>query len=219
MSSREKQKLLLFGGTGGLGDKLVDELEWDYWVTPVGSQAVNVRFRDEVDDIIEQYSPDIVVNLAGTNYDSFLHKLTEDTIEVDDVVDVNVLGAVHIMSSALNHMRPKGYGRIIMASSVLAEKVQVGTGLYSATKCFVDSLVRTASAENIGKGITVNSLRMGYFDGGMCHRIPEKFQEGIKENIGLHRWGNIKELAQTIDYLVRTEYITGQNINISGGLL
>lgn len=219
-----KKRILLFGGSGGLGEKLTTELEdapfpHDYLVTPLSSKHVNVRFREDVDGIISAHEPDIVVNLTGTNYDSFLHKLTEDTIEVDDVVDVNVLGAVHIISAALAHMRPKGYGRIIMASSVLAEKVQVGTGVYSATKCFVDSLVRTASAENIGKGITVNSLRMGYFDGGMCHRIPEKFQEGIKDSIGLKRWGSIKELARTIDYLVKTEYITGQHINISGGLL
>jgi 3-oxoacyl-[acyl-carrier protein] reductase len=80
-------------------------------------------------------------------------------------------------------------------------------------------LIKTASAENIGKGVTCNSIQLGYFDGGMCHRLPEKFVEPIKQSIGLKRWGSIKELYQTVDYLIETEYITGQNINISGGLI
>ena len=53
----------------------------------------------------------------------------------------------------------------------------------------------------------------------MCHRLPEKFVEPIKNSIGLKRWGSIDELYKTLDFLIEVEYITGQNINISGGLL
>ena len=115
-------------------------------------------------------------------------------------------------------MRLKEFGRIILISSVLSEKVVAGTALYSGSKCFIDNLVKTASVENISKGVTCNSLRLGYFDGGMCHRLPEKFVEPIKNSIGLKRWGSIEELHKTVDYLIETEYITGQNINISGGI-
>jgi NAD(P)-dependent dehydrogenase (short-subunit alcohol dehydrogenase family) len=52
----------------------------------------------------------------------------------------------------------------------------------------------------------------------MCHRLPEVVAEKIKDTIGLKRWGSIKELYNTVDYLISTEYITGQNIEISGGL-
>ena len=110
------------------------------------------------------------------------------------------------------------FGRVILISSVLAEKVVPGTSLQSGSKVFIDNLVKTASAENIGKGITCNSIQLGYFDGGMCHRLPEKFAESVKESIPLKRWGSIQELYQTIEYLINTEYITGQNINISGGI-
>jgi len=219
MSSRDKQTVLMFGGSGGLGKALIEDLKWDYWLIPLSSDDCEVADKHGVGDVIMRHNPDVVLNLAGTNYDAFLHKADDDDA-IENLLDVNVWGAINILRASLACMRfNEKRGRIIMISSVLAEKVQVGTGLYSATKCFVDSLVRTASAENIGKGITVNSIRLGYFDAGMCHRIPEKFQGGIKDSIGLKRWGNVKELANTIDYLVRTEYITGQNLNVSGGLL
>ena len=114
-------------------------------------------------------------------------------------------------------MRENGYGRIILLSSVLTKKVVQGTSIYSGSKAFIDNLVKVVSAENISKGVTCNSIQLGYFDGGMCHRLPEKFKEPIKKSIGLKRWGSIKELYQTIEYLINTEYITGQNIEISGG--
>ena len=150
-----------------------------------------------------------------------LHKLdsNDHQYEVQKMLDVNIKGSVNILSACLPIMRINGYGRIILMSSVLAEKIVVGTSLYSAGKAFIDNLVRTASAENISKGITCNSLQLGYFDGGMCHRLPEKFVEPIKNSIGLKRWGSIKELYRAIDFLIEVEYITGQNIKISGGLL
>jgi NAD(P)-dependent dehydrogenase (short-subunit alcohol dehydrogenase family) len=138
--------------------------------------------------------------------------------EVNKLLDITVQGNLNLLSAALPGMRDRGYGRIILASSVLAEKVQVGTGVYSAAKCFVDSLVRTASVENIGKGVTCNSLRLGYFDGGICHDIPKKYADPIRESIGLKRWGSIEELYNIVQFLIKTEYITGQNLNVSGGI-
>ena len=78
----------------------------------------------------------------------------------------------------------RGYGRIILISSVLAKKIVLGTSLYSGS-AFIDNLVKTASAENVSMGITCNSLQLGYFDGGMCHRLPEKYKDQIKNSIGL----------------------------------
>jgi NAD(P)-dependent dehydrogenase (short-subunit alcohol dehydrogenase family) len=155
--------------------------------------------------------------MSGYNFDNFLHKLDGET-EIQDMLDINIKGNINILSSCLPSMRDRQYGRIILMSSVLAEKVVLGTSLYSGSKAFIDNLVKTASAENIGKGITCNSLQLGYFDGGMCHRLPEKYIEPIKQSIGLKRWGSIEELYKTLEFLINVEYVTGQNINISGGI-
>lgn len=209
--------IALFGGSGGLGSLVGPHLEKEFNVIYLSSKNVDITSRIQVNEFFENNDIDIVLNLSGYNFDSFVHKIN-DQQEVKKMVDINIIGNINIVSSALLSMREKKYGRIILTSSVLSEKIVPGTSLYSGSKAFIDNFVKRISAENISKGITCNSMQLGYFDGGMCHRLPEKFVEPIKNSIGLKRWGSIKELFQTIDYLIKTEYITGQNINISGGL-
>jgi len=211
------KKIALFGGSGGLGSQLQLLLKEKHEVISLSSKDVDIRNLEELTLWFNNNEVDIIINLSGYNSDGFIHKL-DSSDEIDKMIDINIKGNVNILSAGLPSMREQKYGRIILVSSVLAEKVVAGTALYSGAKCFIDSLVRTASAENIGKGITCNSIRLGYFDGGMCHRLPEKYVEPIKNSIGLKRWGSIDELYKTIDYMIETEYITGQNINISGGL-
>lgn len=211
-----KKTIALFGGTGGLGKQLVPMLEQNYKVISLSSTNVNVKSSETVNDFFDKNDIDIVINLSGYNTDGFLHKINSE--DIDLMVDTNIKGSVNIVRGALPQMRSKSFGRVILISSVLATKVVPGTALYSGAKAFVDNLVKTASAENVSKGITCNSIQLGYFDGGMCHRLPEKFAESVKESIPLKRWGSIQELYQTIEYLINTEYITGQNINISGGI-
>jgi 3-oxoacyl-[acyl-carrier protein] reductase len=211
-----KKTIALFGGTGGLGKQLVPMLEQNYKVISLSSTNVNVKSSETVNDFFDKNDIDIVINLSGYNTDGFLHKINSE--DIDLMVDTNIKGSVNIVRGALPQMRSKSFGRVILISSVLATKVVPGTALYSGAKAFIDNLVKTASAENVSKGITCNSIQLGYFDGGMCHRLPEKFAESVKESIPLKRWGSIQELYQTIEYLINTEYITGQNINISGGI-
>lgn len=214
--------IALFGGSGGLGSQLQEYFQEDeYKIISISSKDVDIRNWKEVDKFFYKNDIDIVINLAGTNLDTMIHKYdgSKDS-DMKEVLNVNIMGAMNILSVATKRMREKEYGRIILASSVLSNHTVKGTSIYSGTKAFIDSLVRTASAENISKGITVNSLRLGYFDGGMCHRLPTQFATHIKEKmIPLKRWGSIHELAGTLHYLINTEYITGQHLEISGGLI
>ena len=211
------RKIALFGGSGGLGSALAPFLEKKYKVIKLSSKILDIRDVDSLKHFFDKNHIDIVINMSGYNFDNFLHKLDGES-EIQDMLDINIKGNINILSSCLPSMRDRQYGRIILISSVLAEKVVLGTSLYSGSKAFIDNLVKTASAENIGKGITSNSLQLGYFDGGMCHRLPEKYVEPIKNTIGLKRWGSIEELYKSLDFLINVEYVTGQNINISGGL-
>jgi NAD(P)-dependent dehydrogenase (short-subunit alcohol dehydrogenase family) len=214
---KNMKTIALFGGSGGLGSQLKPLLEKKYNVISLSSKDVDITFIPSVKEFFDNNKIDILINLSGYNYDSMLHKISNFD-EVDKMIAVNIKGSINLLAAALPSMREREYGRIIMTSSVLTEKVTKGTALYSGGKAFIDNLVKTASAENITKGITCNSIQLGYFDGGMCHRLPDKFVEPIKNSIGLKRWGSIEELYNTVDYLIETEYITGQNINISGGL-
>ena len=210
----------LFGGTGGLGSQLAPLLQEVYNVIVVGSKQVDVTNYDNVKTFFSDNEIDIVINLSGYNYDSFLHKYTEDSYsEIQKQIDINIKGTINVTSCALPQMRERQYGRVILLSSVLADHPVISTSIYSGCKGFVDSFTKTVALENIGKNVTCNSLQLGYFDGGLTYKIPESFREVVKNNIPAKRWGSIRELYNTIDYLIKTPYLTGQNINISGGII
>ena len=93
----------------------------------------------------------------------------------------------------------------------------VGTAIYSASKAFVESLVKTCAIENCQKGITVNAIQIGYFDVGLTHKFPDNIKEEILASIPSKRWGSVVEIKNIVDMLIKTEYINGTSIKINGG--
>jgi len=212
-------KIVVFGGTGGLGSKLSALLKEKYEVISLGSEDVDVKNYTEVENFFDINKVDVVINASGINYDGFIHRYDEtNQHKIDEQIDVNIKGNLNILSNCLKYMRNNKFGRVILFSSVLSNSPVVGTGVYSGCKGFIDTLVKSVSVENLSKGITCNSLQIGYFDGGLTHRIPEKFREILLDSIPMKRWGKIDELCNVIDMLINTEYITGTNIKINGGL-
>lgn len=212
------KKLLIIGGTGGLGSK-VAKLINGYEVTIIGSKDLDIRSMTDCENFFNKNKFDVVVNFAGVNFDSLIHKLSSSNEQdIENLLDVNLKGTINIISSCLKGMRENKYGRIIFISSVLAEKTVIGTGMYAACKSFIDRFIKNVSAENIKYGITANTIQLGYFDGGMTYRIPEEYLEPIRKSIGLQRFGKIEELVNTIEYFINTEYATGINLKIDGNL-
>lgn len=209
--------IALFGASGGLGSQLLPLLETKYIVLGISSSDIDVTDFKQVNEFFSINNIDIVINLTGYNFDAFAHKINTD--QLDKQIDVNIKGTVNVVSSCLNNMRQQQFGRIILVSSILADHPVMSTSIYAGCKGFVDSFTKTVALENAGKNINCNSLQLGYFDGGLTYKIPEAFRDTIKNNIPSKRWGTIDELYNTIDYLIETGYITGQNINISGGII
>ena len=212
--------IALFGGTGGLGSQVQPFLKNEYNIISIGSKDVDVTNYKSVKDFFDANDVDIVINLSGYNYDCFMHKYNESNIDqVSKQLNINVVGTTNIVSCCLSRMREKQFGRIILTSSVLADHPVISTAVYAGCKGFVDSLTKTVAVENAAKNITCNSLQLGYFDGGLTYKIPESFRDSVRNSIPSKRWGTIEELANTIKYLIETGYMTGQNINISGGII
>jgi NAD(P)-dependent dehydrogenase (short-subunit alcohol dehydrogenase family) len=209
----------IIGGTGGLGKEIAKGFhDKECIVNALSSKDLDIRDYKECKQYFDSYPTDILINASGVNHDKFVHKLgQEDQYMINYLMDVNLKGSVNIASACLPYMREKGYGRIIYISSVLAEHNVMGTALYSSCKAFIDRLTRSISAENIAKGITCNSIQLGYFDAGLTYKLsnPEEY----KAKIPLKRWGKISELNRTIDYIINTEYLTGVNLPINGGVI
>jgi 3-oxoacyl-[acyl-carrier protein] reductase len=213
------KKVLITGATGGLGKQVFELMSNDYEITSVGSKDFDIKNINQCEEFFKNKNFDVVINFAGLNYDTFIHKINSENIEnVQNLLDVNIKGTINLVSTSLKNMRENKYGRIILISSVLSEKNVVGTGVYSSCKSFIDKFVKNVSLENIKYGITANTVQLGYFDGGMTYRIPEEHLEPIKKTIGLQRFGRIDELVRTIEFLINNEYATGINLKIDGNL-
>ena len=211
--------IALFGGSGGVGSQLVPYLEKKYNVISIGSRDVDVTNLTAVKAFFEKNDVDIVLNFSGKKYDVFLHKITEEDIdEIQSMLDVNMAGNINILAGCLPHMREKGWGRVILISSVFSEMNVPKNSIYCASKSFVDRLAQNANKENIRKGITCNSIQLGFWDGGMCYRVPVDIQEKAKQKIGLQRWGSIQELYNTLEFIIENEYVCGSNLRIDGGV-
>lgn len=211
--------LVLFGGSGGLGKELYPILREKYNVISLSSSDINVTNLETVVDFFDKVDAQIVLNMSGYNSNIPIHKYTvENQKELKKQLTVNIEGTYNILSACLPKMRLANYGRIILTSSVLSTMPVFGASIYSACKAAIDSLARSCSLENSSKGITCNSLQLGYFNGGMLYTIPKDFRETIRKNIPTQRWGTIEEIANTVNYLVDTPYVTGTSLAINGGI-
>ena len=211
--------IAVFGGTGGLGVKLIPFLKKRYNVISLGSKDVDITYFEDVQDFFQENDIDIVLNMGGKKYDVFLSKISsEDYQPIIDMLDVNVMGNINILAACLPKMIEKKWGRVIAISSVFADLNVSKNSIYCASKAFIDRLISSANKENVRYGITCNTIQLGYWDGGMGQRVEEKYLEMAKEKIGLKRWGSTEELFNTINYIIDNEYVSGTNLKIDGGL-
>jgi acetoacetyl-CoA reductase/3-oxoacyl-[acyl-carrier protein] reductase len=158
----------------------------------------------------------VLINCAGITYNSFAHKTNLD--EWNKVIDINIKGTFNAIHAILPYMREKGFGRIINFSSVVAQMGVPGTSAYSASKSALWGLTKTLAAENASKGITVNSLNLGYFDIGMIKDVPQAMLNKIMESIPAKALGNPVNIFNAVRFLIDSDYVNGTHIDINGGL-
>ncbi len=209
------KRILLFGGTGGLGSQLVNLLSTEYECVSIGSKICDVTNDNSVKEFINKTDFDIIIYLSVKNIDGLIHKQTLDNVTKQ--LDVNLNGFINVIRHSTEKMRANKFGRIIYISSVLSKNPIRGTGIYSASKAFCDNLIKTYSLENSKYGITANSIQLGYFDGGLTERVPEDVLSNVLKNIPLKRLGYVSEMSNLIKTIIETEYINGTNISITGG--
>lgn len=158
----------------------------------------------------------VLINCAGTNYNAIGHK--SDMAKWVEVIRVNLVGTFHVISALLPVMREQNWGRIINFSSVVAQIGIPGTSAYSASKSGLWGLARALAAENAKKGITINTLNLGYFDIGMITEVPPEIQQMIKSRIPTGQFGNPENIYRAVKFIVANDYMNGASVNINAGL-
>jgi len=161
---------------------------------------------------------DIIVNNAGINRDTMLHKMTDDAW--NQVIGVNLTGTFYMVREAAKIMREQESGRIINISS-MSWLGNVGQANYAASKAGVVGLTKTACRELARKNITCNAICPGFIDTDMTRGVPEKVWDLMVGKIPAGRAGDAADVGSLIAYLASDEagYINGQVIEVSGGMV
>lgn len=162
---------------------------------------------------------DILINNAGVTRDNLLIKMTEE--EWEDVIDVDLKGAFICTRLAVRSMMKNRWGRIVNIASVIGEIGNIGQANYTAAKAGVIGFTKACAREFSRWNITVNAVAPGYIETEMTSILDEKVKIEYLDRIPLGRFGKAEEVAKVIGFLVSEDasYITGQVINIDGGLV
>lgn len=115
-------------------------------------------------------------------------------------------------------MLRKKTGTIINMSSVVGITGNAGQTNYAASKAGVIGLTKSLARELASRRITVNAIAPGYIETEMTDVLSDKVKKTMFDQIPLKRFGKAEEIAQTVDFLMNNRYITGQVIEVNGGL-
>jgi acetoacetyl-CoA reductase len=160
---------------------------------------------------------DILVNNAGITRDAMLKKLSPE--DWNQVINVNLNSVFNVTSPALAHLLESDAGRVINISSVNGQAGCLGQTNYAAAKAGIIGFTKSLALETARTNLTVNAVCPGYIGTEMVMAIPENVLEKIVSKVPQKRLGTPEEIARGVIYLCQDGgYITGQQLNINGGL-
>jgi len=230
---------LVTGGSRGIGAAISKHLQADGYqvaATYAGNDEAAASFTKETgirtykwnvadyDDSkagIAQVEADlgpieIVVANAGITRDAPFHKMTPD--QWHQVIDTNLTGVFNTVHPVWPGMRERGFGRIVVISSINGQKGQFGQVNYAATKAGDLGIVKSLAQEGARAGITANAICPGYIATEMVMAVPEAVREKIIGMIPAGRLGEPEEIARCVAFLVADEagFINGSTISANG---
>ena len=186
-------------------------------------QAADLMSEEQVEAVSKTFSsmenPSILVNNAGITKDTLIMRMK--TEQWDDVLNLNLRSAFLLAKSVIKPMMKARYGRIINMTSVIGIRGNAGQSNYAASKAGLIGFTKSLARELGPRNITVNAVAPGYIETEMTDSLPEKVKEGILQQVPLGRMGQPKDIARAVYFLAhpQSDYITGQVLNVDGGML
>jgi gluconate 5-dehydrogenase len=167
------------------------------------------------------WSVDILVSNAGNQNRKALVEMNRE--EWQKIQDVHVGGAFNCSRVFLPGMCARGFGRIVMTSSVSGQSTMPLIGAYSTAKAALGAMARAIAVEYGARGITANAIAPGFvrteFTAGLQQR--EGFEDFLRQEVPQARWATTEDIAPVVLFLVSPAagYVNGQTLAIDGGLL
>lgn len=161
----------------------------------------------------------VLVNNAGITKDMLLLRMKPE--DFMNVIDVNLVGTYNMTKNVSGYMMKAREGRIINVSSVVGISGNAGQSNYSASKAGIIGFTKSLAKELASRNILVNAVAPGFIETDMTKVLKDEVKEKIAEQIPLRREGKAEEVANVVKFLASDDssYITGQVINIDGGML
>lgn len=167
----------------------------------------------------EQFgSLDVLVNNAGITRDGLMLRMSDE--QYDSVILVNQKSVFNMTKFAGAVMLRQKSGRIVNLASVAGLYGNPGQMNYSASKGAIIAMTKTTAKELGSRGITCNAVAPGFIQTPMTDKLTEEQRNAILSQIAMKRYGQPEEIAGVISFLCSPDasYVTGQVIEISGGL-
>jgi 3-oxoacyl-[acyl-carrier protein] reductase len=164
-------------------------------------------------------SVDALVNNAGITKDGLMVRMSEE--QYDAVIAVNQKSVFNMMKLCGAIMMRQKHGKIVNLASVAGLWGNPGQINYSASKGAVISMTKTIAKELGSRGINVNAVAPGFIKTPMTDALTEEQKNKMLELVAMKRYGNPEEIASVVSFLCSEDasYVTGQTIEISGGLM
>lgn len=173
-----------------------------------------------IKEVIEKFGRiDVLVNNAGITKDTLLMKMTKEDFE--QVINVNLVGTFNMSKNVIQYMMKQRNGRIINISSVVGISGNAGQTNYAASKAGIIGFTKSLAKEVASRNILVNAVAPGFIETDMTDVLKDEVKDAIGKQIPLKRMGTPEDVANVVSFLAseKSNYITGQVINIDGGML
>ena len=173
-----------------------------------------------VKQTIERFEQiDVLVNNAGITKDMLLMRMKKEDFE--QVIDTNLVGTFNVTKNVVPYMMKARSGRIINISSVVGISGNAGQTNYSASKAGIIGFTKSLAKEIASRNILVNAVAPGFIETNMTDVLKDDVKQEIAKNIPLKRMGTAHDVANVVKFLASDDssYITGQVINVDGGML
>lgn len=239
---------LITGGSRGIGEKIAEKFATEGYNLVInyvsnienveelearikGNSNIEILFvqsdvtsfescENMINKAIEKFGHiDVVVNNAGITKDGLLMRMKEE--DFDKVINVNLKGTYNVTKNAIPHMMKQKYGRIVNISSVVGVSGNAGQANYAASKAGIIGFTKSVAKELASRNILANCVAPGFIKTDMTDVLSDSVKESINAQIPLKKMGTAEEVAKAVYFLGNEEntYITGQVLNVDGGML
>ncbi len=173
-----------------------------------------------VQDVVEEFGTiDVLVNNAGITRDNLLMRMTEEMW--DEVINTNLKSAFNLTKAVQRPMLKARKGSIINMSSVVGVSGNAGQANYAASKAGMIGFTKSVAQELGSRSIRCNAIAPGFIETEMTEALDEKVVQEWRNSIPLKRGGNPEDVANAVVFLGSdmSSYVTGQTLNVCGGML